>query len=136
MHFHLATRWAKGFILAQTPSPLPTRIRVPSELRGVSCLQDLPDKTTHFLDANTLRDKAQDLFRMLIGLLQKPQNGSWNRIHFSTLLRCSSAIARQRPLLLGSVIEAWSQLLGEAAKAAATAKAAAASPSKHPVGNN
>lgn len=142
MHFHLATRWAKAFILAQTPSPLPTRIRVPSDLRGVCCLQDLPEKTTRWLDPNTLRDKAQDLFRMLIGLLQKPPNGSWNHMHFSSLLCCSSAIARQRPSLLGSVIEAWSQLLGEAAKAAATAaeapaaKTAATSPPQPPVGNN
>mmetsp|Transcript_125854 Transcript_125854/g.245532 ORF Transcript_125854/g.245532 Transcript_125854/m.245532 type:complete len:1228 (+) Transcript_125854:99-3782(+) len=140
IHFHLATRWAKAFILAQTPSPLPTRIRVPSELRGVSCLQDLPDKTTRWLDPNMLRDKAQDLLRMLISLLQKPPNGSWSRMHLSSLLRCSSAVARQRPLLLGAVIEAWSQLLGEAARAAATAapaaKAAAASPPKPSGGNH
>merc|ERR1719162_490308 len=115
--FQLATRWAKVAILAQTPSPVLQRVRVPPELRGVSCLQDFPEKIAYHLDLNSIRQQAEDLFYLLCNVTEHPPqtcNGKWQRSQIAALLHCLASVSRQRPIFMRSALDVWRRLLQEA----------------------
>lgn len=109
--FALAARWAKVAILAQTPSPVLQKIRVPPEIRGVSCLQDFPERIVHHLDLNSCRQQSEDLFFSMCHLMEHPPQGRWQRSNMGALIKCCSSISRQRPMFLRGVLDIWRRLL-------------------------
>lgn len=115
--FQLAARWAKVSILAQTPSPLAIRVRVPPELRGVGCLEDFPEKATYHLDLGKVHQQADERLAMLCKLLETPPDGmgkAWPRGHARALLSALGAAARQRPAMLRQVLDSWCRTLVKA----------------------
>ncbi|CAE8587951.1 unnamed protein product [Polarella glacialis] len=132
--------WAQVLVLAQTPSPLLLRARVPPELRGVSCLQDLLASRAEgpqggrqagavpigaaasgaaagiaTLDPAALVTQAEGLFDLLCRLLQQA-GSSGGDARLQVLLRCAGSIARQRPSLLPAAIEVFRSLLLQPSK--------------------
>ena len=116
----MAVRWAVVVILSQTASPLLLNVRLPTELRGVSCIQDLPvtrmGPTSGFLEPLALQQQAEELFELLLKLLRKAVNAvtSYNdgRIK-AQLIAAVGAVARQRPSMLPGCLDVFKTLLKE-----------------------
>lgn len=97
-----AARWAKAVILSQTPAPVLLSARVPPELRGITCIQDLPHGRSP-LDASALQQQAEQLFELILQLLQQTASGFAAKVHkikTPILLGVVGSIARQRPAML------------------------------------
>lgn len=109
--FAAAARWAKSVVLTQTLSPLLLRARIPPELRGASCLQDLPHRavasTSTQTDPTTLRQTADTVFKDVVALLERPPQGTWQEPQLKSLLSCLGTIGRQRPPFLPEVLDCW-----------------------------
>lgn len=121
-----ATAWAEAVILAQSPSPLLLRARVPPELRGVGCLQDLTGAAVQGrqtaagslgpvgnLDVGALQQQAESLFETLRQLLQQAVSGYGDdgRARLPILLSSICSVARQRPAQMPAALETCKTLL-------------------------
>eukprot|EP00929_Paragymnodinium_shiwhaense_P096994 TRINITY_DN58761_c0_g1_i1.p1 TRINITY_DN58761_c0_g1~~TRINITY_DN58761_c0_g1_i1.p1 ORF type:complete len:1236 (-),score=362.70 TRINITY_DN58761_c0_g1_i1:102-3809(-) len=109
--FRQVVRWVRVCVLTQTPSTLLVRIRIPTELRGASCLQDFPSRAGLLLNLDGLRRHGEELFDWLCKLILEPAKGLWSRLHIAALIRCAASIGRQRPSLLRRFVEVLRPLL-------------------------
>ena len=109
-----AARWAKVVILSQTPAPVLLRARVPPELRGVSCIQDLSGRSTAF-DSSVLQQQAEQLFELLVQLLQQSTFGYNDaKVHKTKtpfLMEVVGSVARQRPAMLPAAFDMFKKTL-------------------------
>lgn len=115
-----AARWAQVVILSQTPAPLLLRARVPSELRGVSCVQDLPlhrgSATAFTFDSSALQQQAEQLFELLLQLLQQSisgynDGGNKHRAKAPFLIGVIGSVGRQRPAMLPAALDIFKKIL-------------------------
>eukprot|EP00933_Yihiella_yeosuensis_P045764 TRINITY_DN41188_c0_g1_i1.p1 TRINITY_DN41188_c0_g1~~TRINITY_DN41188_c0_g1_i1.p1 ORF type:complete len:1267 (+),score=311.19 TRINITY_DN41188_c0_g1_i1:129-3929(+) len=141
-----STQWAQVLILAQTPSPLILRARVPLELRGIGCLEDLAGASPQTarqpgsvmaaagaaaasaLDLSALQQQAESMFELLCRMLEQMASGydatgsgSTSRLQLHSLLSCVGSVARQRPILLPSALAIFKKFLLQQPPAGATA---------------
>lgn len=115
-----AARWAQVVILSQTPAPLLLRARVPAELRGVSCVQDLPlhrgSATAFTFDSSALQQQAEQLFELLLQLLQQSisgynDGGNKHRAKAPFLIGVIGSVGRQRPAMLPAALDIFKKIL-------------------------
>lgn len=112
-----ASRWAQMVILSQTPAPLLWHVqRVPMELRGVSCIQDLPSHVTRgsaFIDTVVLQQQAEQLYELLLQLLQQSISGynDAGKAKAPFLMRVLGSVARQRPAMLAPAVDIFKKIL-------------------------
>ena len=99
-----ASKWATVVILSQTPAPLLLHPRIPLELRGVTCLQDLEQKN---FDPSGLQEQAEQLFEVLLQLLQA-KGAAGAAPH---LISAIASIARQRPAMFASAFHSFTKVL-------------------------
>eukprot|EP00928_Gymnodinium_smaydae_P099430 TRINITY_DN947_c0_g2_i1.p1 TRINITY_DN947_c0_g2~~TRINITY_DN947_c0_g2_i1.p1 ORF type:complete len:1251 (+),score=242.59 TRINITY_DN947_c0_g2_i1:86-3754(+) len=109
--FRQVIRFLRIVVLVQTPSPLVLRVRVPTDLRGASCLQDLPALPGTYLDLDGLHRQATELFQQLCRWLDDPPQGRWPRKHVAALLQAVTSICRQRPDLFQPLLDLLRRLL-------------------------
>lgn len=98
-----ASKWATVVILSQTPAPLLLHPRIPSELRGVTCLQDALEQKN--FDPSGLQEQAEQLFEALLQLLQTKAAPH--------LITAIASIARQRPAMFASAFHSFTKVLEE-----------------------
>ncbi|CAE7246999.1 SYMPK [Symbiodinium microadriaticum] len=114
----MATRWAVVVILSQTASPLLLNVRLPAELRGISCIQDLPTArmgmhSSSLLEPLSLQQQAEELFELLLKLLRQAV-ASYNdggRTKAPQLIGAVGAVARQRPSMLPACLDVFKAIL-------------------------
>ncbi|CAK8999707.1 Symplekin [Durusdinium trenchii] len=112
-----ASGWAQMVILSQTPAPLLWHVqRVPMELRGVSCIQDLPSHVTRgsaFIDTVVLQQQAEQLYELLLQLLQQSISGynDAGKAKAPFLMRVLGSVARQRPAMLAPAVDIFKKIL-------------------------
>lgn len=110
-----AARWAKTVILSQTPAPVLLRARVPPELRGVSCIQDLSFHGRCTADSSALQQQAEQLFELLLQLLQQSTFGyNDSKVHKTKtpfLMGVVGSVARQRPAMLPAAFDMFKKIL-------------------------
>ena len=114
----MATRWAVVVILSQTASPLLLNVRLPAELRGISCIQDLPTTrmgmhSSSLLEPLSLQQQAEELFELLLKLLRQAV-ASYNdggRTKAPQLIGAVGAVARQRPSMLPACLDVFKAIL-------------------------
>ena len=110
-----AARWAKTVILSQTPAPVLLRARVPPELRGVSCIQDLSFHGRCTADSSALQQQAEQLFELLLQLLQQSTFGyNDSKVHKTKtpfLMGVVGSVARQRPAMLPAAYDIFKKIL-------------------------
>ncbi|CAE7301416.1 SYMPK [Symbiodinium sp. CCMP2456] len=114
----MATRWAVVVILSQTASPLLLNVRLPAELRGISCIQDLPSTrmgmhSSSLLEPVSLQQQAEELFELLLKLLRQAV-ASYNdggRAKAPQLIGAVGAVARQRPSMLPACLDVFKAIL-------------------------
>jgi len=116
--FGAATKWAKVQVLTQTPSSVAAKIRIPPELRGVSCLDELPVKVRDHgkgvqFDAGSLKQQAEDLVVVMCQLVEQPPKGRWSRAHMGALVHSMVAIGRQRPMFLRQILDTLNKVIVE-----------------------
>ena len=113
----MAVRWAVAVILSQTASPLLLNVRLPAELRGVSCIQDLPatrtGMPTAFVEPVALQQQAAELYELLLKLLRQAtaSYSDGGRAKAPQLISAVGAVARQRPGMLPACLGMFKTLL-------------------------
>jgi len=114
----MATRWAVVVILSQTASPLLLNVRLPAELRGISCIQDLPTTrmgmpSSSLLEPLSLQQQAEELFELLLKLLRQAvaAYNDGGRAKAPQLIGAVGAVARQRPSMLPACLDVFRAIL-------------------------